>query len=324
MPQDDLRRDLATSERNIGDLELDRPTPAMLDCSAERCRMRFRVIVPSSGTLTAEADGALGDGIGSGPRLARIALEGTTQQVLEMRTASQGKPFQVSHAVEPGIHYVFVQALSGRIDFDVVARFTASATGVAVTEPVLPGFSPPPDIGEQPRDRMAALEGGSKGGASFASDPRRDLSKLTRYAFAEDPKDQLRPGAESSPNRDPFVVKQIQRDIRYFLADISIFRVPAEEANFLISVQVGQRTTSWYTVDRRLYNAGYDATMQQWVGHGGVINTHQYFDGMLLIDMIDPESGELIWHGWTTEPMTLSDDRDAVIKRAVKSVLSQF
>jgi hypothetical protein len=64
--------------------------------------------------------------------------------------------------------------------------------------------------------------------------------------------------------------------------------------------------------------------MQQWVGHGGVINTHQYFDGMLLIDMIDPESGELIWHGWSTEPMTLSDDRDVIIKRAVANVLSQF
>jgi hypothetical protein len=45
---------------------------------------------------------------------------------------------------------------------------------------------------------------------------------------------------------------------------------------------------------------------------------------MLLIDLIDPESGDLIWHGWTTEPMTLSDDRDVIIKRAVANVLSQF
>jgi hypothetical protein len=179
-------------------------------------------------------------------------------------------------------------------------------------------------MGDKPRDRIAAVQDGTQHGADFAFDPRRDLSKLTRYAFAENPADLLRPGAESSPDRDPFVEKQIQREIRYFLADISIYQVPAEEANFLISIQVGSRTTSWYVVDRRLYNAGYDATIQQWAGHGGVINTHQYFDGMLLIDMIDPESGELIWHGWSTEPMTLSDDRDVIIKRAVANVLSQF
>jgi hypothetical protein len=325
VPQDDLRRDLAESERNIGDLSLDQSTRASLDCSAGHCRMRFRVITPGPGTLTVSADGPLGEGAGSGPRLARIALEGTTQQVLGMRTASQGAPFEVTHNVDPGLHYIFVQALSGRVEFQVSNHFTPSDPEAATGDPgVLPGFTPPPPMGEPRDDRLASVAGSNQVGADFSADPRRDLSKLKRYAFAEDPAERLEPGAESSPHSDPFVEKQIQREVRYFLADISVYQVAAEEADFLVSIQVGARTSTWFTVNNRLYSHGYDATMAQWSNMGGVVNTHQYFDGMLIIDLIDPESGDLIWHGWTTEPMTLSDDRDAVIKRAVKSVLSQF
>jgi hypothetical protein len=305
-----------------------------LDCAVGRCQARYRIIVPQPGKLQVSVSGPIRSELSTGPRLARVVLEGVGMQTLDKSVANDDSvsPLVVSSHTERGVHFVLINVLAGLVHYGVTAEFTPSGpppapTAVAVEQP-----QPPP--GWQPRLRFDAVDrpgqlaviaepGDASDGADFAYDPAADLRALKSYAFAQDPAAELR-GEPGSVRGNPFVEKQVQREIRYYLADLGVYQVGGADADFLVSIELGARSTTWYSIGDTLYEQNYSYYFDRWRGAGLYVRAHTYQDGTLKIDFIDPKSGSLIWHGWTTEPISINATDDSILKEAVRKVLSQI
>lgn len=324
---------LEASEANIADLVVGSSVKGDLDCPKGRCRVRYRIVAPTSGELIVEIDGPAGQGDerNVGPRIARAVLEGVGQQTLSAHYHEDGPPpFKVSAPVQRGVHYILVQGLGGPLDYEVTARFVPEAG--AVTEPDTQLTMPDPPPGRkgwrQPAERTVVplprqAPGDTSDGADFGSAPSFDAQKVKTYAFAQDPAAMLK-GKPGSNQGDPFLLRQIQREIRYVLADEGIYQAPAKTADVLIAVGVGSKSTTWWGLNVPGFAESYDYYFNQWYTAGVGVQSHTYQDGTLLIDLLDPADGKLLWHGWTVEAIPISGTENKVLKKAVKNVLGQI
>jgi len=329
---------LAESEANIQSLAIGEPHSGVLDCTSGQCRVRYRFVTPANGILSVTVEGPNGDGPEpEGPRIARVVLQGISQQNLDIvyGTEIEKPPFMVSSPVRPGVHWVLIQALGGQVDYELTSSFEPDP---GATEPgdllggALSGAPspPPPPSGEPVKpsgsDRLGAdRPGNTSDGADFAYDPRRhDLFSLRRYAFAQDPAAMLK-GPPGSVEGNAFILRQIQREVRYKLADMQFDESPAGEAQLLVSLHTSRTGgREWYLVNDGIAARPYQTYMQQWTTTGGMIGARTYEDGALVINFIDAKTGVLLWHGWTVEALPLAGSDDKVIKAAVKKVLEQF
>lgn len=318
------------SERDITDLPFDTPTKGTLDCSGGRCRVWYRLRMPEPGRVEVVVDGPRGTAQSEGPRLARVVLQDLNGQVVgrndvEDKTGAMEFPADVT----PGPYFVLIQGLGGEFEFEVTARQvstdeTESGAAAATAAGAAGAGASTQTQPRVPRTRGAGAQrpGDTSDGADFAYDPRFDLITMRTYAFAQNPQQELE--GEASEHGNPFVIRRIQREIRYALADRGVQQVAEAEADFLVSVQVGSSSTTWYSLDNVPHTTSYDAYYDRWRGNGAFVSPHVAVDGTLVIDFIDPKSGDLVWHGWTTEPINVNLDEDKQLKGAVKAVLSQY
>jgi hypothetical protein len=319
-----------TSEvgRQIVNLELGTKVMSELDCPSGQCRLRYRVLVERPGVLQVVVWGPVGEGPESGPRLAQLVLEGPAQNVLGVVYADQGSPLSLQAPVRPGLHFILVQGLGGHLVYELSAMLDADPTALAEAEPirapVLPqGEVVPPPVPVTRLGSGSHSQGDVSDGADFAYDPQVEIEGFRKYAFAQDPQAQLEAGADPGLT-NPFLARQVQREVRYYLADLGFGQVERDDAQLLFSVNVGSRSNTWYSFGPTIVNRSYDAYLTQWQGHGAYIRQHTFVDGTLVIDIIDTRTGDLVWHGWTTEPVPLGDDTGDLIKAAVKAVLDQL
>jgi len=152
-------------------------------------------------------------------------------------------------------------------------------------------------------------------------DPKANFEGYRTFAFAQDPEEELASGSEQGGS--PFVERQIQREIRYELARRGYDQAGLGEADFLIAINVGARTTTWYSVQQTVYRDPYETYFTQWGAVRG-IELRTFQDGTISIDMIDGQSNKLVWHGWATEPIAPSKTTEEIIKGIVKKVLDNF
>lgn len=327
---------VAEEEREIADLPLATPVTGRLDCEgAGRCRVRHRVRVAGPGRLSVTVSGPRGerDGQGlSGSRLARAFLQDVDGKTVARNDPDDADgPMVVAGEVASGPYFVLVQGLGGAFEYTVEAEFLASgaATPGTTASSGVPGLEAPSRGGSPSNPRSPpgtaarSTPGDASDGADYAYDPAADRTAMRRFAFADDPQAQLE-GAQPETHGNPFVVRQVQREIRYVLADRGIRQVDAAEADFLISVQVGSTSTTWYSIDDQTVATPYDAYFSAWTMAGGAIASHTYVDGTLVIDFIDPKTKKLVWHGWTTEPVNVNLDDEKLLRSAVEAVLKQF
>ena len=131
-------------------------------------------------------------------------------------------------------------------------------------------------------------------------------------------------GKPGSVQGNVFTLREIQRQIRYALADRGVYDAPANEAEFLIAIGVGAKSTTWYSSSFAMLPRSYDYYYDQWGLPGVGVGQHTYQDGTLLIDFIDPKTGDLLWHGWAVEPIPIAEDSATIIRNAVRKVLGQI
>ena len=335
VPTDPAPAPLADSEALIADLPLGDTVRGDLDCPAGRCRVRYRIIAPESGELVVTVSGPGGDETGdAGPRLARAVLEGVGQQTLAARTRGEGPPpFEVRGRVQRGVHYVLIQALGGPVEYEVAVRFTPAPAPIA--EAGAPAGAPAPTAappvsrrpgGKVVREvvpRPSAAPGDLSDGADFVADPNVDILSLRTYAFAQDPAAMLQ-GEPGSVKGNVFVLKQIQREIRYRLADMGMRQVAANEAQVLVAIGVGAQSTTWWSTSFGALPQPYEYYFDLWDRPGAAVLAHTYQDGILQIDLIDAKTGDLMWHGWAVEPIPIAGESSDVIAKAVDKVLRQL
>jgi hypothetical protein len=328
VPKGPPPKPLAESELNIADLAFGEVVEADLDCPEGRCRVRYRLVVPRAGKLHIEVDGPDQPEPGVGPRLARVVVEGPGQDTLAILypdPKSHDGLLSGDADATGGVHYILIQGVGGRFDYRLSTRFeegaalAGPATPLALPDETLPDAKPDSFW----KSRAPSSIGDIGDGADFAYDPNRDLKALRTYAFAQDPAAMLKEQGETY-DINPFVQRQAQREVRYALIDMGFSQAPANEADFLVSVHGGSTSTTWYSFNAQVVMRPYGAYFQDWRGAGMNIRAHSYQDGTLIIDFIDARTGELIWHGWTTEPLPSSVNEDEVLKQAVQTVLAQF
>jgi len=342
---------LAASEMDIQYLPMGQLHTAELDCKKGICRLRYRIVAPSSGELTVTVKRVVSSSLPG--RIGRVVLEGVGEQTLAIQNAdNRTPPFVVSSRVQPGTHFVLIQSLNGGIDFQVQATFSASAqavveSGTFAAEPTAqaeaqrlaraqahdaavvaqPNGTDAELAGEGPGGEhgpYADVPGNTSDGADFAYDPSRDLSQLKTYAFAQDPAAMLK-GKPGSVHTNVFVLRQLQREVTYVLADKGLEQETVDEADFLISIDTGERTTAWYTTNPMILPFAYGDYYQRWRSMNSVsVPPRGYMEGTLGINFIDRKSGTLLWHGWTTQVIPLVQENDAELKKAVQKVLGQY
>lgn len=328
---------VAEEERDIADLPFDQQAKGELDCEGGRCRVRYRVMITGPGKLEVTVTGPRGkdtpDGFG-GPRLARAVLQDVYGTPVSRNDAEQFTgPMQLASDVSEGPYFILIQGLGGAFEYGVVAHYqplagavTPSAAAAAASG--VSGVHSPDRAGTAAAPRPPPGAGGDRpgdvsDGADYAFDPRANMQQWKTYAFADNPQAQLE-GEAPEGHGNPFVIRSIQREIRYVLADQGLQQVPADEADFLIAVQVGSSTTTWYSLDNVPVTTPYADYFNGWRAAGGFVSANTFVDGTLVIDFIDPKSKKLVWHGWTTEPVNVKLDNEKLLQKSVKTVLAQF
>lgn len=292
------------------ELELGKTRRDQLDCPTEgRCQDRFRLQVPEAGQLHVRVIplGARGD------IEMRAVLEGPTG-VLAQRSAEAGT-VDLEVPVGAGPHYVLLQALGGHFDYEVTATFRAES-GVQAAQPRIP-TAPSLTPGREERKPPTLRPGSNYDPTAITQFP-----KWRMYAFADPPEKRLDSGEKVA---FPAAEQQVLRAIRYELADRGYF--PSEdpgEVQFLVSAHVGSRTETYYMVQGVVYAEDYDQWFQKWGVRGGTITPQTYTDGTLVIDFIDPATGLLLWHGWTTVPLKADQDMRETIRKGVREILTLF
>ncbi len=334
---------VAEEEREIADLAFAAPTVGNLDCAGGRCRIRYRLHVAAAGHVEVVVAGPRGNvETQEGPRLARAMLQDVDGKIVgrndpEVTTG----PMKFGGAVTPGPYFVLIQGLGGAFEYVVTASYgadaatahagsdaaqtsaTSAAAGSAAAGTTA-GRGATVDPTTKPgTGAMSHEPGDTSDGADYAADPKASLLSMRTFAFADDPQAELEQGTEEGRG-NPFVIRRIQREIRYALADAGVTEVDKADADYLISVQVGSKATTWYSLGNAPRTTPYDTYFDRWRSFGAFINPHTYVDGTLVIDFIDPKTGDLVWHGWTTEPVNVKLDNEKQLKGAVRAVLGQI
>jgi Domain of unknown function (DUF4136) len=290
-------------------LELGKPLRDAIDCPAGDCQDRYRVEVPEAGDLQVSVRS-----LESGRDIQmRVVVEGPVG-VLAQSGERETSP-RLDVPVRPGPHYVLVQALGGRFGYELTAtlRPGAGAPAAAPRVPGAPSLTP-----SRPREVPPTVAPGSNYDPSAIT----LFPKWRSYAFADPPERRLESGEKVA---FPAAEQQVLRAIRYELADRGYF--PTEDprqVQFLISAHVGSRTTTFYVANGTSHMEGYDQWFQKWGVRGGTITPHTFTSGTLVIDFVDPASGVLVWHGWTTVGLRPEEDMRDTVRRAVHEVLALF
>lgn len=332
VPAEAPPKPLAASEATVLDLALGDSATGELDCPDGRCQIRYRMVVPGSGNLVVTVKGPAGSGDegDAGPRIARAVLEGVAQQPLATRLRADGPPpFVVQSGVQAGIHYVLIQALGGPTQYEVASQFTPESQKVSEADTDLATPDPLPKrkgpfvapatqtVVPLPRKQRGDLSDG----ADYIANPQFDITQVRTYAFAQDPAAMLK-GKPGSIQGNVFVLREIQREVRYVFMDQGLSQVALDQAQFLVAIGVGKQSSLWWSPVMPVLVQPYGYYYTAW-GMGGLAPT-TYEDGTLLIDFVDPKSGDLLWHGWAVEQIGINDDQTAIIKSAVDKVLGQL
>jgi len=164
-----------------------------------------------------------------------------------------------------------------------------------------------------------------KVGADF--DREVDFAKLRSFAFAAQTHAPARIEGQDPRVDNQLIRKRIRQAVAADLKARGYREVVDGDADFMVSFHVGSKEkVQVYSTPSTRYGYGYPHPY--WVDSWGVTGTnvraHTYTEGMLVIDIVDPGTNELIWHGWATDTIRESAEPGSKVKGAVSAILSKF
>lgn len=122
----------------------------------------------------------------------------------------------------------------------------------------------------------------------------------------------------------PFLEKEIRGAVNRNLRARGFQRIRVEEQpDLVLSFSIGARDK--IRVDSYPASAGYRHGRHH--SGGWVTNVHSYTEGILVIDVFDRGTKQVVWHGWATKrlsPQKHSEKRKAAVDRVVDSLLEEF
>lgn len=303
-------------------IPLDHRHVGELDCYAQRCQKRYRIVVEEPGQLTVRMVPEL-----SGPdaraRLVLESLQGPIGQAGSDRGPQEDVTIlAVREVVEPGVFFVLLQSVGGPMPFELEARLTPGegpAPGPSVARP-----TPPPTPPTNPPARMVKVSlprlAGSGGGAGAGYDPAVAFDRLHTFAFPAP----VLPGPDTPAGTR--VDQPIDREIRRLLADGLRMRGLRQATG---SEPPDLRVH--FTRQESIWSQGPLVYFYDWYGFGTVWpGAIEYLNqrGTLTVDLVETRGQRLAWHAWTTKGLgpgvTPGERTTQVIREAVSDLLSRF
>jgi len=289
-----------------------------LDCYAQRCERRFRLVVEEPGQLTVRVLPELASQDAQG----RLVLESPGGVLAQSASGRGPHPdvvvLAVREPVNPGTYFVLLQSLGGPMPFELTAVHSpgegpaSQPSAAAVREEVPPPAGPPP--------RLAKVKLPGQAGAGY--DPEVSFAGLRTFQF---PRATL-PG-ETPPAGTP-LEQPLDRQIRRFLADDlerKGFRQATgkEPADLLVDFSRGAVTRDLYHPFAYVYG-WYDVVVFQGPYLGGEVDTR----ATLTVDILEARSQRLAWHAYTTKGVgpgiTYGEETTRLVREAVHELLAPF
>lgn len=147
-----------------------------------------------------------------------------------------------------------------------------------------------------------------------------DFSELATYAWIQ---------ASGDPTRDRLLEQRATAHVDRLLAAMGYEQVDAEP-DFLVAVHddVQQRLSVIDLGYGGSYGYGGYAYGSHWGAFGSRrLDVTEYDEGVLIIDVIEPEAQRLIWRGIARRPQDYRAtpvERDAAVAEAVEALLARF
>jgi len=298
-------------------LALDSPYVDELDCYSRECQQRFRVIVEEPGQLTVTVMLDLGSQDEQG-RMVLEAIDGVIARASTGRgVRTDAAPLSIREAVEPGVYFVLLQSIGGRVPYEITATHTPGAIDSASP---YPEWTPPPQP-EVPRGPGPPMRKLSKirlpGRAKGTYDPQVVLTGSETFAFPRlaRPGDGAPPGTPVEQPRD----RQIRRQIANNL-EMKGFRQAqgSEPSDLFVTFATTQGARSfffsWYG-------------FQPMTGTGPLLGPFQYETGTLVLDIFTTRR-EVAYSAWVERGLgpgiTPGKKTAEVVREAVTQLLTEF
>ena len=286
-----------------------------LDCYANSCEKRFRLVIDQPGQLTVTAIPELS----SQDDQARIVLESLQGVVAKAATGRGSREdvtvLSVSKPLDPGMYFVLIQSVGGTLPYQLSAHLTPGA-GAPVTPEAEPRAQAATPSSSPPARLVAvSLPGNSQG----AYDPAVSFGTLRTFAF-RNPGGQGAEAPAGTRIEDP-----IDREIRRYLADELTLRGlqqvgAGDAADLSVGFYRRSRNRSLYGF-ASIYGR-YDFGALGWTR--GAVDTRS----TLTVDIVDSRNGLLAWHAWTTKGIgpgiTYGDATSALVRESINDVLAGF
>jgi hypothetical protein len=322
-PSDLGKVNLAPAEQ----LPLDERVHGELDCSKQNCVDNYRINIPGPGRVTVEARRKTA---ASSQQLLQLLLKTPEQRVLVDQVVPGTDLATAEHGVErAGRYYVALQVGGGRSEYEITARWTPIVTALAPAEP-------PPPIGDPGRGRMENEEldridrqgrrASTNLGGDSVYDPTYDFQPLRSFAFLQRPQDAFEKGSEGGGAvlGNPFTIKEAQRAVRSVLVNGGYNPTSTQDAEFLIAIGGGTHIRTGYVFNQNPVTEDYSIYYSSWGYVWAQRSLVTAERGTLIIDLVDPFTGKLIWHGWATIPIDPNKDLNQLIRQAVGEILDRF
>jgi hypothetical protein len=306
--------DIVVGPGDLSDpLVLDAPYVGKLDCYAQRCEKRFRVIADEPGrlTLTGMPELASDDAqmwmILESP-LGVMARDGTGRGPRE-----DAPVLAITEPVDAGTYFVLLQSVGGPIPYQLRAHLTPGEGGIAAAAEPEPAAA----IAEDAPLKLVpvSLPGGAQGGY----DPSVPFAELDTFVFRGPAiGDDAPPGTSLGAPGD----RTIRRLIAEQLA-LRGFRQAAGREPADLVIDFSRRSANLSYRELSPLHDRYDFGPIGW-GSPDAVATR----GTLTVDIVESRSQRLAWHAWTTKPIgpgtATGEGSFALAREAVTEVLAGF
>lgn len=155
-------------------------------------------------------------------------------------------------------------------------------------------------------------------------DPTLNFSRFQTYAWMPQVTEQ---SGDFRVDND-LVQKRLRRAVDTQLQSAGFRLVDESEASFFVSyralmVDKTQISSSGGSIGYGRWNDGRYGS----VAYGGGVDSYDYTQGTVILDIIDPKSMELVWRGTaeqTVEPKLSPQEREQRINQAYQKMLERF
>lgn len=172
----------------------------------------------------------------------------------------------------------------------------------------------------------AGLNGCSTLMVSYDYDPQADFSRLKSYAWIPEPR---KPTGDPRIDHNTLLEERIQKAVEAQLDAKGYVKKASGTPDFWLAYYVTLDKKTAVTMLNSYY--GYGPGWGWGLHYGGyglpAAYTYEYDEGTLILDVVEPATRRLLWRGYATDEVNLSQGPKADEKRineAVRRLLQRF